>query len=148
MNKQTIIPAGYRLTVTTWENDADNYKTVILEGLDEAAVRFYVELARLFEHSRDYSTRICNLYEPGEDALARLATASRKLFSRFPEALSNFDTPLEELDEDDVARDCLSEMTSTIGVSGTGEFYTRVVSEFKVEHVPNEIVLSDVTSEF
>lgn len=37
------IKAGYRLTVTSWENDADNYRTVSVDGLSE-------------EHCRDTTT--------------------------------------------------------------------------------------------
>lgn len=29
----TVIPAGYMLGITTWENDADHYKTIFKTGL-------------------------------------------------------------------------------------------------------------------
>lgn len=53
MNKE--IPAGYQLHVTTWENDADDYKTEILSGLSEIDVRFYLSLARAFESSNGHN---------------------------------------------------------------------------------------------
>lgn len=45
---QINIPSGFRLSVTSWENDADDYQTVVLSGLTEADVHFYLDLARAF----------------------------------------------------------------------------------------------------
>lgn len=42
------IPTGYQLQVTTWENDADDYKTQIISGLSFNEVLFYVEFASRF----------------------------------------------------------------------------------------------------
>lgn len=42
------IPTGYQLQVTTWENDADDYKTQKISGLSFNEVLFYVELASKF----------------------------------------------------------------------------------------------------
>lgn len=42
------IPTGYQLHVTTWENDADDYKTQIISGLSFIEVLFYVEFASKF----------------------------------------------------------------------------------------------------
>ena len=46
-----MIPKGYQLQVSTWENDLDNYHTQILSGLTKENVLFYIELANKF--SRD-----------------------------------------------------------------------------------------------
>ena len=42
------ISAGYRLIVTSWENDADNYKTKSMDGLSEEATYFLGALIKLF----------------------------------------------------------------------------------------------------
>lgn len=42
------IPTGYQLQVTTWENDADDYKTQKISGLSFNEVLFYVEFASRF----------------------------------------------------------------------------------------------------
>lgn len=48
------IPVGYRLAITTWENDADNYRTEELFGLSEADVHFFVALAKRFNSKNGY----------------------------------------------------------------------------------------------
>lgn len=48
MSKETIIPAGYRLSVTSWANDADNYKNEMVEGLTLDEVKFRVDFIKLF----------------------------------------------------------------------------------------------------
>lgn len=48
----TNIPAGYTLTITSWENDADNRADKTLHGLSEADVRFYLNLLNRFRSHR------------------------------------------------------------------------------------------------
>jgi hypothetical protein len=63
MSKNTIIPAGYRITFVSWENDVDNYKTIIKEGLDLQTTSFLVELAEILKARK---TGLENKYEPSE----------------------------------------------------------------------------------
>ena len=148
MTKQTIIPVGYRITVTTWENDADNYRTEVSEGMSQAEAVRTVELLKGFTHSTDYDNQICNLYDPSEDELARVAAYAKSYFQKFPQVLADFAVSLEEvLADDEAARDCLTELLYDYGVTN-GEFYTRVVAEIKVEYVAAQIILDDVTDQF
>ena len=39
-----IIPAGYQLSVVSWENDGDHYNTEVMNGLSEEEVKFLVEI--------------------------------------------------------------------------------------------------------
>lgn len=48
------IKPGYRISFLTWENDADHYKTQIIDGLSEEDVLFYQELASHFNSKHDY----------------------------------------------------------------------------------------------
>lgn len=43
-----IIPAGYELRFTSWENDGDHYQTKTLRGLGFAEAAFLVDLASRF----------------------------------------------------------------------------------------------------
>lgn len=45
---EIIIQSGYRVSITTWENDADYYMTQVLDGLCAQDAAFYVDLARQF----------------------------------------------------------------------------------------------------
>lgn len=42
------IPAGYSLSVKTWENDGDNYKTVIKYGLSFTEAKFLIDICKMF----------------------------------------------------------------------------------------------------
>lgn len=43
-----MIKKGYQLHITTWENDADHYKTKVISGLDVYDCKFIIELCSLF----------------------------------------------------------------------------------------------------
>jgi hypothetical protein len=139
---KTIIPAGYRLTVTSWENDADNYNTVVLEGLTLEQVTFNVELCKLFENSTDWENLLCNLYEPDDEDVARVHAALIPLMKKFhPEEVARCEGDDEMLG--DIAMDYLGDLSLTYG-----EWFTRVCESWKVEYIPNEIILEDVTEKF
>lgn len=42
------IKSGYRIVVTSWENDGDNYKDVITDGLTETDLNFLLQIAANF----------------------------------------------------------------------------------------------------
>jgi len=46
--KSVDIPEGFQLTIRTWENDGDHYKSEILSGLTEPDVLFYQHLLSHF----------------------------------------------------------------------------------------------------
>ncbi len=67
--KFTEIKAGYRLTVTSWENDGDNYNTKSQDGLTKEESVFLVELITLFKsrHNRHGLSRTFgNMYDPSD----------------------------------------------------------------------------------
>lgn len=47
MSSKPIKP-GYQLSVTSWENDGDNYKTKVISGLSELETHFLIFLASAF----------------------------------------------------------------------------------------------------
>lgn len=150
--KTKTIKAGYRLTVTTWENDADNYNTEIVEGLSKELCKLYVAICKAFEHSSDYDNRICNMYEPDEEEIARFNTAMLKIGREFEsvirmELFDGEQLPADGSISDEDLLGVLEEDLSNLGIHG-GDFFTRVVSAWSVEHVPADIVLTDVTEEF
>lgn len=46
---EKIIPQGYILEITTWENDGDAYRTERMEGLTEIEVKLYLAICRGFD---------------------------------------------------------------------------------------------------
>ena len=73
MTKHTIFPKGYRLTVTTWENDADNYNTKTIEGLTFLETKFYVGFCKLFGSSCN-NEGIGNMYDPNDAEIEKFKT--------------------------------------------------------------------------
>jgi hypothetical protein len=67
------IPVGYHLIVTSWENDADNYNTKVVEGLSLEATKLLVDVIQLFySKNNPQKDQVChgNLYEPSDGKIA------------------------------------------------------------------------------
>lgn len=62
--------AGYLLSITSWANDGDNYKTITIDGLMEQDVVKVLEVCSLFT-----SYAFGNIYE-GTEAEVSLASAA------------------------------------------------------------------------
>ena len=144
----TVIPAGCRLTVITWENDADNYQTVIKEGLSISDTSFFTDLCKAFLHSNDYDHRICNLYDPSEADILRVYSTVALIMLKHAQTDHQPSDP-EDLSDDDlniIGEHC-NEFLYDLGITG-GEFFTRVVESYKVEYVDTPIVLKNITAVF
>lgn len=160
MTKQNIIPAGYRITVESWENDADNYKTEIVDGIETPEqVRLYVALCDLLtgcEH--DNGGKYGNMYDPPDGEIAGFDAAARDVLMKnaaglrqgysLPVAAGDEDDEDEDEDEDykfpyaSLANEILYDFT------GSSEFYTRVISKIVVEYIPHDVLIDDVTADF
>lgn len=155
----TTIKAGYRLTVTSWKNDGDNYMTKMLEGLTKEDVEFHVKFLKLFKSD---SGGFGNLYAPSKmkrfhlaEAIATLVKAndvSNTNFAEVGDYLQDIDLEDEEYFEENVVDELLGDYIYDrlwdVGLSNGDDFYTRVMSSYKVEFVPQDIQIQDVTAEF
>jgi hypothetical protein len=137
MTKFTIIPKGYRLTVKTWENDADNYRTETISGLSENDVKFFTKLCKLFEDDQ-----LNNLYEPSDEELEYFDLKLNEFIEENKDIVPN-DFIGDEIANFDDLHDTLFEM----GICAE-EFFTRVIESYKVEFIPEEIKILDVTDKF
>ena len=122
---ETVIPKGYRLTIDSWENDGDLSKTVIIDGLSENEINYYVEICKALKG------KLGNLYDPSEEELDELDTFAVSLGLKYG-----------EMDSCD-----LNEQLYVMGLSSE-EFHTRMCDGFKVEYLPEKVVLQDVTDKF
>ena len=155
---QTIIPAGYRLSVTSWENDADNHQTAVLEGLSKERVEYLLELCKLFySGSNNGGTTFGNMYEGSADERAGACIAIAQVMEQHRDALTEdefemlsevvLDEEDVEYDEDTIANFGLDEIVGEL--LSYSECYTyRVYSNAKVEYIPHEIRMDDVTGQF
>ena len=133
----STIKAGYRITVTSWENDADNYKTETVDGLDESTVKYHVDLLKLIEgsHCND-KTVFGNLYEPRDSEVEAFEKAATEVLQKHGKLEDRYE-PL------DIAVDIISEYTGY-----SDGYMTRVAESIVVEYVPQEIIIEDVSTKF
>lgn len=147
MNKVTKIPAGYRLTVVSWENDGDNYNTKVLEGLSRETCQMYVDLCKLLGVSNGHRDRnLSNLYEPSEDQIEKLTDAFMPIVAKYLHTV----IPLEDIEDatnKEYVCDYIMSVLYDLGLS-CGEWYTRVCESVTIELVPQDVLFEDVTKEF
>ena len=148
---QTVIPAGYRVTITSWENDADNYKDTIHEGLSKERVEYILELCKLFKSgSNNGGATFGNMYDPDEEEIERADAAIRGVLEKYRPVLDEYE--LEQLDivadpDDEYSGPEFSAIVSEFLDSSEGYQY-RVYDGAKVEYIPHKITMEDVTSQF
>lgn len=130
----SVIKAGYRLSVTSWENDADNYNTEIVDGLSKSEVQLAVDLLNLVKDSSSNTDLFGNMYDPDESEIEAFKAAIEEVFKK---------NGIEEEQPFDLAMDLYYDY----GI-GASEFFTRVAEKVVVEYVPADITISDVTQEF
>lgn len=143
MKNYTTIPAGYRITVETWENDLDNCNTKTISGLDFFTVKAYVALCKHFSQNSDPA----NLYgdNVSDDTLELFEEYARKFFTKYSKLLNEFD----DFDAtNNYFSDCLIDLLYNIGICGSSDFFTRVVDRYKVEYIAESIYIEDVTEQF
>jgi hypothetical protein len=143
----TTIPPGYRLTVTTWENDCDNYNTRSIEGQKLETTQFLVDLLKLFSSKNAHSGKgHGNLYDPSEEEIEKCQKAIVEVWDRHsPEVPKDYSAVVTDEDKYET---CLQAWLENLGVAGSNDYYTRVVESFKVEYIPHEIRIADVTAQF
>lgn len=140
---KTIVPAGYRLTVVSWENDGDNYNTKVVEGISRERCQYLVDLCKLLHFNISSNNVYNNLYEPSDEEIEKLTDAMMDLVVKH--SISRSDLP-DPTNREDV-RDYVIEDLYDLGLSH-GEWYTRVCDDYRVELVPPGVEFEDVTKEF
>ena len=158
----TVIPAGYRLTVHSWENDADNRQTHILAGLSIGELLFYLDFCKLLRSADDdFEQRTFgNMYDPSESEIDEFIAAIREITSKHIAAgniVANdshtgymVSALNEELAGDDnayFANSVSDTMSEFMGYS-SDNFFTRVFDSHIVEYLPEPIEILNVTNEF
>lgn len=160
MTTYNEIKAGYRVTVTSWENDADNGRTVSNEGLTHDEVVFLKALFDLVKksyHSGAHGNIHCDYHSEEIPIFVRAAyDVVKNNYDIAPENIREaFDAVNSEADEyDEEGEDelyglidlCLN-LLSKYGLTGD-DYYTRVMETFKVEYIPVTIQIEVVTDKF
>lgn len=140
-----FIPTGWRIEVTSWENDGDYYNTKILEGLNEDVARFYIELAHLFGDSGIEAANACDNAEVEWD---KLIPAFKAIIAKYPSALSKIwqqpdEAEIAESLSDDQIEDSIGDVAYNI--LGASEFYVfRVFESYRAYYFPDPIKSIDL----
>lgn len=141
----TVIKAGYRITVTSWENDGGNYKTITKDGFDEGETKLIVDLMKLLDSENRNPECFGNMYDPSDAELEKFEEALQKLFNKHN--IDYMDDTDHEYADESPATDYAMEVYID-KFTGCGEFFTRVVESIKVEYIPQDIHIEDVSDKF
>lgn len=143
------IPKGYALSITTWENDGDEYDTNVVTGLTKEQVNEHLLVLGWFSHCAndlggenlcypDFLDRLFDNYKSGKLSLEFISTFTK---SEFP-AIDCSDVEQEiwaELLHPDIDSDRLYDL---LGCSEYyDELYMRVVSNVTVHHFEEDLVI-------
>jgi hypothetical protein len=142
------IPAGYRLIVTSWENDADNYKTETISGLSESSTRFLIDLYKLFySKNNPPKGKVCfgNIFEASDSQIDKCVEAAQKIVDLHKDGdhVADVSDNFEDFDSD-----ALFNLLQMGGLAGCSFYTFRVLSDYEVEYFEHPIVINDVTSRF
>lgn len=137
MNK---IPAGYRFTFVSHDLHNENIHTIILEGIDEIKANLFVDLCELIK----YGTGI-ELEDTLEWRKNKFHEKSIHIFEKYTNIFTN--EQLIEFKQDlGLVIDFISE--NILGYSYDNNVLMRVLSYYKVEDIPEDIIINDVTQRF
>jgi len=144
MKELTEIPSGYQLSVTTWENDADNCKTETIQGLTREDVKFYLHFLSHFRScwSAQKSSGYGNTEVSFEKERAALESAWRNFPPSSPELVKDVQDSLEYWATGHT-HSC--DWDELVGIWSEGDFY-RVFDSFQVHFF--QAPAPDVTDEF
>lgn len=139
-----IIPAGYYLKVTTWENDGDYYATNELMGLTATDAQFYVKLVQKFKSRNNRSS-------PGlgnqHNSDAVLREVVDKLLAKYSDVSPDVRVKFKS---EDLFSDALEEILGSptdYEHESYGSF-CRVVESFELYEIANPVEMLDVTEQF
>jgi hypothetical protein len=139
------IPKGYRLNITTWENDADNYRTKTLVGLTEVQTNLYTSLAKMAYSKNNNEGCFGNMYEPSANDRETYEQALNVLGVQYKDVINNHCG--EVIPDDNYAEVLFDVFVYNLGLRGS-EFYLRVTESFTVEYYPEDVYAQDVTVDF
>lgn len=136
-----IIPAGYKVIVTSWENDADYYRTEYLQGLSQEELNIVLELIELFRDSKnpDYIGNVSNMtYDNSPEKVTNILNNFYKKHKN-SELFKYVDSEYTIENEEDYS-EIVFELLYELGLSGNSEYFlTRVVDSITVYYFETNV---------
>jgi hypothetical protein len=150
MSKELLYPAGYRLTIHSWENDVDNTKTNIVAGLTERQAQIMVSIAKLFKYRHNSVAGIGNMYEPNDEEMIESGHKLLETLS-LQGCLINKDDELYEVEPWLCFEELFSKETGhefyELGLT-SDEFFTRVAESIDVSLLEEPIYVVSANEKF
>lgn len=145
---KTLYTTGYLIRVTSWENDADNYKTKEMEVSTEQHARTVSALCDLLRSRyRVEHKTFGNMYEPGEVDRAEFAIAVAQI-PGIKDFVQSVFPDIEELQENPECgfgyMDAVMGILYDLGLTGD-EFYTRVCETVEIYYIPTDVLVQEVS---
>jgi LPS sulfotransferase NodH len=141
LTNKLLYKKGYLIRVTSWENDADNYKTAEMHLPTEEGMKQAVEFAKLFEESF-HGGGIGNIHgDYHSEEIAGALETLQKFYEKYPNFFD--ETP----ENPEYVTDWLMEVAHDLGLSG-GEWFTRVCDKIEVYRFDQDVYCEDLSREF
>lgn len=139
MNK---IPAGYRFTFNSKDVRGENNYALIKEGISEQQAHLLADISKYIVGGGNY------LELPDSAPEWRINSEHKKFYAIIDKHKSVFtNEQLNNMKEDvGYIMDYISE--NIVGYADSNEFTMRVLTHFKVEFIPEDIMIEDVTYHF
>lgn len=141
MAKNSKIKAGYRITSVSWENDADNYRTIVKEGIKEEEAHLIGDLGKLMKTRK---SGLENCYDPSDEDLEIGHKFYLPTFEKYAGLFSKHDMNIFRTD----AYGIMEYIVDNITGSSNEDYALRVLESMKIEYFPEEVVIEDVTKKF
>ena len=148
---KSVIPAGYRVSISSWENDGDNNQKKVIEGLAKRErIKYLADVCKLFK-SKSLSTETekfyGNMYEPDRADIEEACSAIVVVMAAHRDALDQEEQDLLDAFDMDCIGDYITDFLGEL-LGYSEDYWVRVFAGMKVEYTPVEITLDDVTGEF
>jgi hypothetical protein len=145
MKKTKTIPAGYLFTFVTMYDDGYFPRTITMEGLSEEKANFIAEIANIIEANQ---TGLENkpyphteIFEQAYNVLWPVFEKHSNLFNA--QEMQNFKSDIQEM-----IKYINKNILDHFGPGENGIFMCAFSDYYKIEYVPEQIILHDVTSKF
>ena len=132
--KITLMKEGYTLRVTSWENDADNYRTIDIAGLSKEEVKGLVAVCDYCSKTNTESS-IANEDSVSEEAKKRI----NKILEEHP-ILNQYIVDIDEYENP------INDITNML--FGYSEWYLcRVCDKYEIFYTPEDILVDKLSIE-
>ena len=135
-----VISKGYTLSVTSWENDGDNYRTEsITIDNKELAIAVARMCKELFASSNNGEGGIGNLMEDDDKKAKKIILSYMKAHPElYPKIRNN-----KKISDDKLIRICMEYNCDLMG--GSEYYYSRVFDSFSLTYAPEDIFLEEIS---